>query len=73
MVHCKKEPSGELVPVDDRLGPPYIVRRDRRIVSALRKSKRPSTGDELRSFNNELKCVVHTANEVVDAFQDGES
>ena len=68
---AKKEPSRELVLVDDVIGNlPFIVRRDHRIVAA----KAGGSGlSELRSFNDESRFTVHTAAEVIDAFQDGES
>ena len=69
---AKKEPSRELVPIDDLIAAcPYLVRGDGRIVSAFARKQAAVDWAELRSFNDELKFVVHTANEIVDEFQDG--
>ena len=71
---AKKEPSRELVLVDDVIGNlPFIVRRDHRIVAAFARKQAALDWSELRSFNDESRFTVHTAAEVIDAFQDGES
>ena len=69
----KKEPGRELVPVDDVVGNlPFIVRRDYRIVAAFTKKALAEDWAQLRSFNDESRFTVHTASEVIVAYQDGE-
>ena len=69
----KKEPGRELVPVDDVVGNlPFIVRRDHRIVAAFAKKALAEEWAQMRSFNDESRFTVHTASEVIVAYQDGE-
>jgi hypothetical protein len=69
----RKEPSRELVPVDDVIAAlPFIVRRDHRIVAAFARKAAAIDWAELRSFNDESRFTVHTAAEVLFVFQDGE-
>ena len=69
----KKEPSRQLVPVDDVVGKlPFIVRRDHRIVAAFAKKALAEDWAQMRSFNGESRFTVHTAAEVLFVFQDGE-
>ena len=52
---AKKEPSRELVLVDDVIGNlPFIVRRDHRIVAAFARKQAAPDWSELRSFNDEV-------------------
>jgi hypothetical protein len=70
----KPPPSRELVPIDDVQGNlPFIVRRDHRIVAAFARKAAAVDWAKLRSFNDESRFTVHTAAEVIGAFQDGES
>ena len=70
----RKEPSRELVPIDDVIGNlPFIVRRDHRIVAAFARKAAATDWAELKSFNDESRFTVHTAVEIVDCFQDGKS
>jgi hypothetical protein len=69
----KPPPSRELVPIDDVVGNlPFIVRRDHRIVAAFARKAAATDWAELRSFNDENRFTVHTAAEVVGAWQDGD-
>jgi hypothetical protein len=69
----RKEPSRELVPIDDVIGNlPYIVRRDHRIVAAFAKQALAEDWAQMRSYNDESRFTVHTATEVLFVFQDGE-
>ena len=69
----RKEPSRELVPIDDVVGNlPFIVRRDHRIVAAFAKKALAEEWAQMRSFNDESRFTVHTAAEVLFVFQDGE-
>ena len=69
----RKEPSRALVPVDDVIGNlPYIVRRDHRIVAAFAKKTLAEEWAQMRSWNDESCFTVHTAAEVITAYQDGE-
>jgi hypothetical protein len=68
----KQATSTELVPVDDVIGNlPYIVRRDHRIVAAFARKSTATEWAQMRSWNDESKFVVHTATEIVNAYQDG--
>jgi hypothetical protein len=49
------------------------VRRDHRIVAAFARKAAAVDWAEMRSFNDESRFTVHTAAEVIDAFQYGES
>jgi hypothetical protein len=70
----RREPSRELVPVDDVVGNlPFIVRRDHRIVAAFAKKALADEWAQLRSFNDESRFTVHTATEVIVCYQDGET
>jgi hypothetical protein len=69
----KKAPGTELIPIDDVVDNlPFIVRRDHRIVAAFARKAVAIEWAEMRSFNDESRFTVHTANEVIEAFQDGE-
>jgi hypothetical protein len=69
----RKEPSRELVSVDDVLGSlPFIVRRDHRIVAAFARKATAEEWAQMRSFNDESRFTVHTVAEVRFVFQDGE-
>ena len=69
----KKEPGRELVPLDDVVGNlPFIVRRDHRIVAAFARKAPAEEWAQMRSFNDESRFTVHTASEVIVAYQDGE-
>ena len=70
----RKEPSRELVPIDDVIvNLPFIVRRDHRIVAAFAKKTLAEEWAQMRSWNDESRFTVHTAAEVLFVFQDGES
>jgi hypothetical protein len=69
----KPPPSRELVQIDDVIGNlPFIVRRDHRIVAAFARKAAAVDWAELRSWNDESRFTVHTAAEVIGAWQDGE-
>ena len=52
---------------------PFIVRRDHRIVAAFAKKKvAAEEWAQMRSWSDESRFTVHTASEVLFAFQDGE-
>ena len=68
------EPSRALVPIDDVVAALlFIVRRDHRIVSAFARQANAIEWAELRSFNDESRFTVHSASEVIEVFQNGES
>jgi len=70
----KKSPGTALMAVDDVVDNlPFVVRRDHRMVAAFARKAAAIDWAELRSFNDESRFTVHTAAEVIDAFQDGES
>ena len=67
------KPSTGLIAIDDVVdNPPFIVRRDHRIVAAFAKKTHALEWAEIRSWNDESRFAVHTANEVINAYQDGE-
>ena len=67
------EPSRELVPIDDVIGNlPFIVRRDHRIVAAFARKATAEEWAQGRSWNDKSRFTVHTATEVIIAYQDGE-
>ena len=69
----KKQPGTALMVIDnvvDNL--PFIVRRDHRMVAAFAKKSAAIDWAEIRSYNDESKFTVHTAAEVIIAYQDGE-
>lgn len=69
----RKEPSTALVAVDDVQGNlPFIVRRDQRIVAAFARAALAEEWAQMRSFNDESRFTVHTAAEILFAFQDGD-
>jgi hypothetical protein len=73
MLNLIRKQSRELVPVDDVQGNlPFIVRRDHRIVAAFAKQTSAIEWAEMRSFNDESRFTVHTAQDVIVAYQDGE-
>jgi hypothetical protein len=74
MFNRLKKPTGTaLMAIDDVVGnPPFIVRRDHRIVAAFAKRNAAIDWAQMRSFNDESHFVVHTSQEIVGAFQDGE-
>lgn len=69
----RKETGTALVAVDDVQGNlPFIVRRDERIVAAFAKKGQAEEWAQMRSFNDESRFTVHTAAEILFAFQDGD-
>ena len=70
-----KEPPGTaLMIIDDVVDNlPFIVRRDHRIVAAFARKSAAIDWAESRSYNDESRFTVHTAAEVIEVFQDGES
>ena len=52
---------------------PFIVRRDHRIVAAFARKQAAIDWAELRSFNDESRFTVHTAEEIINDFQNGET
>ena len=69
----RKEPSCELVPIDDVVGNlPFVVRRDHRIVAAFARKALAEEWAQMRSWNDESRFTVHTASDVLFVFQDGE-
>lgn len=70
----KTPPGTALIPIDDVVDNlPFIVRRDHHIVAAFARKEVAIEWAEYRSFGDESRFTVHTANEVVDAFQYGDS
>jgi hypothetical protein len=70
---AKKEPGRELMVIDDVVDNlPFIVRRDHRIVAAFARKAAAIDWAALRSYNDESRFTVHTAQEVIGAWQDGE-
>jgi hypothetical protein len=69
----KKPPGTALIPIDDVVDNlPFIVSRDHRIVAAFARKAAAIEWAEMRSFNDESRFTVHTANQLIEAFQDGE-
>ena len=69
----RRQAGTALIPMDDVLDNlPFIVRRDHRIVAAFARKAAAIEWAEMRSFNDESRFTVHTANKVIEAFQDGE-
>ena len=67
------KPSTALIAIDDVIDNlPFIVRRDHRIVAAFAKKAAALDWAQMRSFNDESRFAVHTANEVINAYTDGE-
>jgi hypothetical protein len=63
-----------LIPVDDVVGNlPFIVRRDHRIVAAFARQVAAIEWAEYRSCSDESRFTVHTAQELIAAYQDGEA
>jgi hypothetical protein len=70
---AEKRASNALVAIDDVQGNlPFIVRRDQRIVAAFAKKAQAEEWAQMRSFNDESRFTVHTAAEILFAFQDGD-
>jgi hypothetical protein len=66
----KKVPGTALIPVDDVIDNlPFIVRPDHRI--AAQAKSRPDWASE-RSYMDDSRLTIHTADKVVEAYQDGE-
>lgn len=64
--------STALVPVDDIVDNlPFIVRRDHCIVAAFARKLAAEEWAQMRSWNDESRFTVHSAAEVVVAYQDG--
>jgi hypothetical protein len=69
----RKQPGRALIPIDDVVDNlPFIVRRDHRIVAAFARKQAAIDWAEMRSFSDESRFTVHTAMEVIVAYQDGE-
>jgi hypothetical protein len=69
----KSSQSTALIPIDDVVDNlPFIVRRDHRIVAAFARKAAAIEWAEYRSYSDESRFTVHTANEVVGAYQDGD-
>jgi hypothetical protein len=72
-VRALKQTGTDLVDLDDVIAAlPYIVRRDHRIVAGFAKKQQAVEWAQMRSYSDESKFHVHTADEVVVAYQDGE-
>jgi hypothetical protein len=62
-----------LIPVDDVIDNlPFIVRRDHRIVAAFARQKAAQDWASGKSYMDESRFTVHTANQVIEVYQDGE-
>ena len=62
-----------LIPIDDLIDNlPFIVRRDQQIVAAFAKKAAAEDWALMRSVCDESRFTVHTATEVIGAYQDGE-
>ena len=69
----RRQAGTALIPMDDVLDNlPFIVRRDHRIVAAFARKQAAIEWAEIRSMNDESRFTVHTASEVIVAYQDGE-
>jgi hypothetical protein len=70
----KKSPGTALIPVDDVVDNlPFIVRRDHRIVAAFARTQAAIDWAEMKSLYDESRFTVHTAQEVIAVYQDGEN
>jgi hypothetical protein len=70
---AKKEPSRELVLIDDVVAAcPYIVRRDNRIIATFARKALAEEFAQGRSWHDESLFVVRTASEVIASYRDGE-
>ena len=74
MFNRLNKPTGTaLIPIDDVVGNlPFIVRRDHRIWAAFARKATAVEWAERRSYNDESRFTVHTADEVIGVYQDGE-
>ena len=73
MRFLKPATGTDLIPVDDVVDNlPFIVRRDHRIVAAFARKQAAIDWAEMRSYTGESRFTVHSAAEVIDAFQNGE-
>jgi hypothetical protein len=52
---------------------PFVVRRDHRIVAAFAKLRAAQDWASDRSYSDESLFTVHTANEVLEIYRDGEA
>ena len=69
---AKKEPSRELVPIDDVVANlPFIIRRDHRIVAAFARKQPAIDWTELRSINDESRFTVHKPKTSLTSFRTG--
>ena len=70
----KPKTGTALIAIDDVVDNlPFIVRRDHRMVAAFAKKAHALDWAEMRSFNDESRFTVHTAKEVINAYQDGKA
>jgi hypothetical protein len=74
MFNRTKKPTGTaLMLIDDVVdNRPFIGRRDHRIVAAFAREGAAEEWAQMRSWNDESRFTVHTAQEVIAAYQDGE-
>ena len=70
-----RRPTGTaLIPVDDVVDNlPFIVGRDHRIVAAFARQTAAMEWAEMRSLCDQSRFTVHTAQEVIAVYQDGEN
>ena len=69
----RKPTDTALMLVDDVVDNlPFIVRRDHRIVAAFARKMAAEDWAQMRSWTDESRFTVHTAQEVIAAYQDGE-
>ena len=69
----RKQRGTALMVVDDVVDNlPFIVRRDHRIVAAFARKVAAEEWAQMRSWNDESRFTVHTASEVIVAYQYGE-
>jgi hypothetical protein len=67
---AKKEPSRELVPIDDvAANLPFIIRRDHRIVAAFARKQPAIDWAELRSFHDKSRFTVHKPKTSLTSFR----
>jgi hypothetical protein len=67
---AKKEPSRELVPIDDVVANlPFIIRRDHRIVAAFARKQPAIDWAELRSFHDKSRFTVHKPKTSLTSFR----
>ena len=69
----RRQTDTALIPIDEVVGNlPFIVRRDQRIVAGFARQAAAIEWAEIRSLYDESRFTVHTVQEIIAAYQDGE-